>query len=406
MKSAILSEQIRRGRNRLAAIVVSGHAFKHVYNSGWQNLLLPEIKIDMELTGTKFGVLAGGARVTAWGTTMVAGYLGDRFAHKAPLMLGLSMALLGVSFFLAGLAPSYGILLGAALLIGVGPSLYHPPAISSLSRRFPDKPGFAISLHGSGGSAGEVLGPWVAAGLLALMSWRGVLQVSIFPALAAAVVIWLVMRNLTGPSGATSSFQSYLDSLKSLLSLRPMQMLVGTTALRSMGQSAIMAFLPVYLREDLAYSPTLVALYLSMAQIVGIVAQPVMGHLSDRFGTKAVLVPAMTALGLLYAALRWADPGVQLTLTILAMGAFHYSVHVIFIAAAMDIAEGKVQSTVVSLIYGAGFLGTLSPVFAGAIADAYGIPNIFLYAGAVVLLSGGLMAMVRMSHVSGAASET
>ena len=401
MRPARISRQTREGRNRLAAIVVSGHAFKHVYNSGWQNLLLPEIKIGLALTGTEFGVLAGGARVTAWATTMVAGYLGDRFAHKAPLMLGISMGLLGVSFFLAGLAPSYWILLGAALLIGVGPSLYHPPAISSLSRRFPDKPGFAISLHGSGGSAGEVLGPWVAAGMLALMSWRGVLQLSIWPALVTALAIWIVMRNLGGPSGSTPSFKAYLRSLKGLLSLRQMQALVGTTALRSMGHSAVMAFLPVYLREDLEYSPTIVALYLSMAQVVGIVAQPVMGHLSDRFGRKAVLVPALIALGLLYAALKWADPGVQLTLTILAMGAFHYSLHVIFIAAAVDVAEGRIHSTVVALIYGASFLGTVSPIFAGAIADAYGIPNTFLYAGAVVLLSAALMAMIRISREAG-----
>ena len=142
--------------------------------------------------------------------------------------------------------------------------------------------------------------------------------------------------------------------------------LVLVTAMRSMGQSAIMAFLPLYLREDLGYSTTEVGLYMPMAQVVGIASQPVMGLLSDRFGRKAVLVPGTAVLGLLCIALSQAEPGPQLVLTILAMGAFLYSLHTIYIAAAMDVSGGEVQSTVVSLIYGAGFLGTLSPVLAGS----------------------------------------
>ena len=396
MRVAKVPAEIKRGRNRLAATVVTGHAFKHIYNSAWQKMIMPEIKIDMGLSGTAFGVLASSSRAVGWATTMVAGYLGDRFSHRAPIMLGISMGLLGVSYFVAGWAPNYWVLLIAALLIGVGPSIYHPPAIAALSRRFPDRRGFAISLHGSGGSAGEVLGPVIVAGMLALMSWRGVLQVSIFPALVAGVAIWAVMGNLSADPDSKTSFRAYLISLGRLLSARPMQVLVVITALRAMGQGAVDTFLPVYLREDLAYSPTRVALYLSMAQVVGIGAQPVMGSLSDRYGRKVVLVPAMAVLGLLYVALRFADPGVQLVLTILAMGAFHYSLHVIFIAAAMDVARGEVQSTVVSLIYGSSFLGTLSPTLAGVIDDAYGIPNVFLYGGGVVLVAAVFMAMMKL----------
>ena len=163
-----------------------------------------------------------------------------------------------------------------------------------------------------------------------------------------------------------------------------------------MGQSAIIVFLPVYLREDLEFSVARVALYLSLAQIVGIGAQPAMGFLSDKFGRKMVLVPATIWLGLLFLALRFADPGAQLVLTILAMGAFLYSLHTIFIAAAMDVAGGEVQSTVVSLIYGASFLGTTSPILAGIIADTYGTPSAFLYGGGVVLLSSFILALLRL----------
>ncbi len=403
-----LTEEAKRGRVKLAWAVVVGHAFKHLYNSAWQNILMPEIKIGMGLGGVQFGVLAGVSRASSWVTTMVAGYLGDRFSNHAGLMLGISLGTMGISFFLAGISPNYGVLLLAVLLMGFGPSLYHPPAISSLSRRFPDKRGFAISLHGTGGSVGEVMGPLAAAGMLTLIAlsdfwgeaWRGVLQVSIVPALVGALVIWGVMRTLSGGPPVTTSLRPYISSLITLLRDRKMQALVAIAALRSMGQGAMSAFLPVYLRQDLEFSAGLVALYLALAQVVGIAAQPAMGFLSDRFGRKAVLIPGMGALGFLYCALTYADTGPQLVLTILAMGAFHYSLHAIFIAAAIDVARGHVQSTVVSLIYGAGFLGTASPIIAGAIADSLGTHISFLFAGSVVLAATAAMFFLTLPRAS------
>jgi MFS family permease len=167
-----------------------------------------------------------------------------------------------------------------------------------------------------------------------------------------------------------------------------------------MGQSSVQVFLPVYLREDLDFSIGKVAIYLALAQVVGVVAQPAMGFLSDKYGRKRVLIPAMAALGLLFLALAGAGSGLRLLLTILAMGAFLYSLHTIFIAAAMDIAGGEIQSTVVSLIYGASFLGTVSPIIAGVIADNYGISSTFLYGGAVTLVATVVLALLKLPKTS------
>ncbi len=396
MQSVRVTEEVRKGRNQLAATVVLGHAFKHIYNSGLQSILLPEIKLGLGLSATQLGTLAFSRQATGWFATIGAGYLGDRFANRASLMLGASLTLMGVSYFLAGSAPTYWLMFLAMLLVGVGPSLYHPPAIGALSRRFPDKRGFAISLHGTGGSVGEVLGPLVAAGALAFLMWRDVLRVSVLPAILAAFVIWAMMRSVPGEVPGSSSARSYLSSLATLLRKRTLLLLVAVTALRSMGQSSVQVFLPVYLREDLDFSIGKVAVYLALAQVVGVVAQPAMGFLSDKFGRKLVLIPAMTVLGLLFLALAGAGSELRLLLTIMALGAFLYSLHTIFIAAAMDIAGGEIQSTVVSLIYGASFLGTVSPIIAGVIADSYGTSSVFLYGGAVTLVATGVLALLRL----------
>ncbi len=400
----------------MAATVVVGHAIKHVYNSALQSILFPEIKIGLGLSGTQLGTLAFSRQATSWVTTVFAGFLGDRFADRASLMLGISLLMMGVSYFLLGMADSlvsenliFIAVLAIMLLVGVGPSLYHPPAIGALSRRFPDRRGFAISLHGTGGSVGEVGGPLLAGVVLLgwlAMSWDSVLVYSLFPALVCAVAIWLFMRNVPGGEmQAVGSVREYFSSLLSLLKRKALYVLVIVTALRSVGQSSVMIFLPVYLREELEFSTSKVAIYLSLAQVVGIVAQPVMGYLADKFGYKPVLVPSMLIMSLLAMALGFADHEPffweisWLVVTIMVMGTVLYALHAIFIAAAIEAAEGAVQSTVVSLIYGASFIGTLSPVIAGLIWDNYGVEATFVYGGALVLV--GTLVLIAMLRLPG-----
>ena len=401
MQSIEVSPEVRKGRNKLAVTVILGHAVKHLYNSALQVILLPVIKNDLALSGAQFGALSTAGQITGGVTTMWAGYLGDRFANRSGLMLAVSLGLMGGSYFLLGIAPNYWYLFAVMLLVGIGPSLFHPPAIASLSRKFPDRRGLAISLHGMGGSVGEVVGPVLTGGLLTLtflvaFTWRDVLQISVLPALASALAIYLMMRNIPSIDSGTGSAGTYFSSLLALLRRRAMLILVAVTALRSMGQGAVIAFLPVYLLEDLSFSLGRIAIYMAGAQLVGIGAQPLMGYLSDKFGRKIVLVPTLAALGLLCIALKFAEPGPQLLLTILALGAFLYSLHVIFIAAAVDVSEGEAQSTVVSLIYGASFFGTFAPFAAGMIVDASVTGNAFVFAGVVTLVSVVVLAFVKL----------
>ena len=412
-----MSAEVRRGRNRLATTVVLGHAVKHIYNSGLQSILLAVIKDDLGLSGAQFGLLSTSGRVTSGATTMVAGYLGDRFANRSGIMLMLSLSMMGISYFLLGSAPNFYLMLAAMLLVGVGPSLYHSPAIASLSRKFPDKRSFAISLHGTGGSIGEVVGPVLTGGLITgtyfvAFEWRETLQISVLPALIFGLLIYLMMRNIPTVSAETHSLADYFASLLALLSRRAMIALVVITALRSMGQGAIMAFLPVYLLEDQGISAVVIGLFMASIQFVGILAQPAMGFLADNFGHKMVLVPATAALGILMIALRFAQaddtltialwrlqittPGIQFGIIGLLMGAFLYALHAIYIAAAIDVAQGEAQSTVVSLIYGASFLGALSPFIAGVIVDLTDTASAFVYGGVMALAATLILAFTRL----------
>lgn len=386
-----------KGRNKLAGLIVAGHALKHIYMGGLQVILMPEIKIGLALNATQFGALASSRQAMGWVSTMSAGYLGDRFPERSSLILGISLGLMGISYYLAGIVSSYWMMFAAMLLVGVGPSLFHPPALGILSRRFPDARGLTASLHGTGGTIGEMLGPLVAAGLLVFLTWEGILQTSLIPALIGALLIWKLVQNVPSTTSEIRSFRDYLVTLFSLLKQWSLLLLVLVTVLRSIGQSGAMIFLPIYLREDLDFSPTRIAVYLSISQIVGVGAQPAMGYISDSFGRKTVLLPATLALGLLILALKFADPGIQLILTITALGGFLYSLHEICIAAAMDIAGDTMQATMASLIYGVSFFGVLSPLFAGMIVDATNqTNNAFIYGGLIVLMGAIILPFVKL----------
>ena len=92
-------------------------------------------------------------------------------------------------------------------------------------------------------------------------------------------------------------------------------------------------------------------------------------------------------------------PGIQFGIIALAMGAFLYALHAIYIAAAMDVAQGEAQSTVVSLIYGASLLGAFSPFIAGVIVDLGSNSDAFVYGGAAVIAAAALLGLTRLPKV-------
>ena len=386
-----------KGRLRFGATIVIGHALKHTYLSSLSAVLLPEIKLGLSLSATQVGTLASVQQFTGWFSTMTSGYLGDRFTGKTAMLLGISLGLTGISYFLLGIANSYVLLLFAMLLVGVGPSLFHPPALGALSRRFPDRRSLAIAMHGTGGSIGEVAGPLLAAGLLALLTWRGVLQISVVPALAVAFLMYTILkREHLHAAGGPTSFRAYLGSFSKLMAQRALLMICLITALRSVGQAMTTTFLPVYLREDIDFSAGLVAVYISMAQVVGIGSQPLMGYMSDRFGHKRVLVPALTIFSLLFILVPLAGSKIELALVILSLGAFLFSLHAILLSAAAEMVPEDMQSTVVSLIYASSFVGALAPTVAGVIGDAYGLKSTFLVSATLVGTAAVVLSLTRL----------
>ena len=254
--------------------------------------------------------------VSSGAAAMPGGFIADRYSSKRPLFLLAAIILVALGHLASGSLQTYYAIALAVILVGVGTSMWHPTAIAALSARFPERRGLALTMHGAGASVGEVLGPLVAGGLLSVILWPRLLQYSFIPAAIAGIVIWLALRGMKGQQGATSS-EEYFSAVVPLFKNRRLMAVLALCGVVSMGDYAMVTFLPIYLREHLEFSTFKVGVYISLLHTVGIATHPIMGFVSDRFGRKSVLVPELTIFGLLCVALAFADPGFNCSLPLL-----------------------------------------------------------------------------------------
>ena len=121
---------------------------------------------------------------------------------------------------------------------------------------------------------------------------------------------------------------------------------------------------------------------------MGLVSQPLMGIISDRFSRKTVLLPAFTSMGVLYFVLPMAGYDIQLALVIAALGLFFYGTSNIATAAVLDVASTHVQGTTHSVMGLFRQVFTLpSPIISGLMVTAYGLSSVFYYASALLFLA-------------------
>ena len=361
--------------------MVAGHAIVHVFLSG-SFLVLPEIKAALGLSNTGIGIIAATRDVFSGLISFPAGFVADRYAGRLAAVLGLSVLGLGVCMFLVGVSTTFWMALLSITLLGMVIVFWHPPALAILSARYPDRRGFAVGMHGTGGSIGEAIGPAMLGFLLGFLLWRTVLQMSIIPAVLMGIGIYLMVR--AAPSvAATTTNRQYLAGVKAVLGNVRLLLVLATAACFSGTQIALTSFMPIYLREDLQLSTAATGVILSMLQIAGIGSQPVLGYLSDRLGRRPVLVFGFIGLTLGTLSLYFAGDGLAFYAAVALTGLFMFPMMAIVLALGLDVVGSAVQGTAASIIFGVGIvLSAFSAWLAGRIADLYGVDTVFLYAAA------------------------
>ncbi len=118
---------------------------------------------------------------------VLAGRVADHLGRRRTLLAG--MAVFALGSLACALAPSMAALIGFRALQGLGGAILQPLVLANTTRAMPDdRRGWAIGVLATGGTTFLLLGPLIAAGILAAGSWRWIFAINL-PVLAAAFVL-------------------------------------------------------------------------------------------------------------------------------------------------------------------------------------------------------------------------
>src|SRR5690606_30391683 len=143
------------------------------------NIALPSIGADFEVGDHALTWVVVGYTVTGGGLLMLGGRLGDLLGRRCVLLAG--TALFGAASLLAGLAPSFGLLVLARLLQGAGEAIALPAAMATIVLLVPEgrSRSRALSVWAAVASCGLVLG-FVLSGIVTeYLGWRWVFLIAV-----------------------------------------------------------------------------------------------------------------------------------------------------------------------------------------------------------------------------------
>jgi MFS family permease len=178
-------------------LVGFAHATSHFFH-----LLLPSLfpwlMREFQLSFTQAGSLTTAFFIASGLGQAVAGFVVDRIGARRVLWTGLG--LFATAAALLGLADRYAALVGAALLAGLGNSVFHPSDFTILNRRVSlARLGHAFSMHALLGTLGWALAPVFVTSIALSAGWRAASFASGAVALVSLGLLVARRRVLTDP---------------------------------------------------------------------------------------------------------------------------------------------------------------------------------------------------------------
>src|SRR5712675_2787994 len=214
MSVAVAVPEAPRGSYREMWLITLGHSLTHWYPATFY-LILPIIGKELGLSYSQIGLIMTCQYIAGAVANIPGGVLVDTVGRKGVLM-ATSLFWVGFPYLLMGFTHSYLMLLGCVALVGFGNSLWHPTAIPTLARRFPERKGLVLSLHGMGGNVGDAIAPVVVGSLLSFLTWRQVVVLNVIPGLVIALVLLAFLGTLRLGGGKAQHKDGAANEVQSL----------------------------------------------------------------------------------------------------------------------------------------------------------------------------------------------
>ena len=164
-------------------------------------------------------------------------------------------------------------------------------------------------------------------------------------------------RREEGPRAKAQSFAPICAGSRILLRNRALVLLSTGSAFRTMTQSALLTFLPVYLAHDMGYSPFWVGACLFALQAAGL------RRLADRrasvgpLGRKQILIGSMLATAVVLAAMAFSGGSPLFIALVAVLGFFLYATRPVIQAWMLESTPKNMGGSSIGVLFGAQALG-------------------------------------------------
>lgn len=332
-------------------------------------LLISTLKLSYFLAGILISLMLGASFVAS----PLVGYLADaKRCRRSVLSLG--FLIYGLGTFSLGLIDTSVELALICVLLGVAQAAYHPQAVTLISASSKGSEGKALGIHGVGGSLGHFVAPLAVGYLFSTLDLRSGLAFLGLLAILIGATLRLILRE---PEVFKAGKLAKTFTLNLVL-------LTVVSSLRDVVYRSFTSFLPSFF---VAQGRTLLAAgaLTSLMLVVGSVAQPLGGWLSDRFGRKAMFNASLALLTLSLLGFS-AFKGVWRLafLPLIGFGVFlTFPVALIY---ASELAGGGGAGAPVGFMFGTSqLIASMGPALMGWTIDAYGFEaSFYLMVGAAL----------------------
>jgi FSR family fosmidomycin resistance protein-like MFS transporter len=397
------------GGNAVAAPRKTGPAFgilaaissAHMVNDMMQSLILamyPVLKGTLSLSFTQIGLITLTYQLTASLLQPLVGLVTDRRPLPYSLPLGMVSTLAGL--IVLAVAPSFGILLLAAALIGLGSSIFHPESSRIARLASGGKHGFAQSVFQVGGNLGNAIGPLLAAAIIVpfgqgSVAWFGLI---VLPGIVVLLHVsrWYAAHHAAMGAGRKAVAASPYSRKVVMGAIAVLLVLIFSKYFYVAGLSSFYTF---YLMEHFGLSVQSAQLHLFYFLFASAVGTVIGGPIGDRIGRKpviwvSILGVAPFALLLPHADLFWTT---ALTIVIGLVLSSAFSAIVVY---AQELVPGKV-GMISGLFFGFAFgMGGLGAATLGLLADATSIAFVYRTIAYLPLLGLAAALLPRMARRS------
>ncbi|HAT35635.1 MAG TPA: hypothetical protein DCS82_07960, partial [Rhodospirillaceae bacterium] len=323
------------------------------------------------------------------------------FQVLALVIGGLAMAALTVS-------PDFTMFCLLAALIGGMTQFWHAPATAFLSFYYTSNWGYVVGLHGMGANIGEAVGPLIAGVVITATtgwfaipaeSWKMGALVPAVAAIIAAFILFIFLlpkdkhTDSEKPQGMSS--KQYIDGFTGLLKDFGVMVLCCMMGIRSTAQLLVRTFVPLYMRDMMGASASLIGTVYAVMHVGGMIANPVGGVASDHFGRKPILVIALLAGTAIILGLTVVGNDVLFVVGIGCLGFTLYGTRPVTQSWILDMVPRNLHGTSVAVrsVIQSTF-GLAAPPLGGWVADHYGLLTVFYGIAILLLLANALTFLV------------